>query len=123
MAGTVMVVDDSASLREAVRATLEAADYSVVEAENGADALLQLGCRQVDLVLCDVRMPVMDGIEFLRKLKKTSRHRYVPVIMLTTESAEQRRLEGQLAGARAWLVKPFRAEQIVHAVSKLILFR
>jgi two-component system, chemotaxis family, chemotaxis protein CheY len=121
MAGTVMIVDDSASLREALRATLESADYRVLEAEDGPEALRQLAREHVDLAIFDVKMPLMDGIELLQTLKKLPQHRFLPVIMLSTESAERRKLAGQLAGAKAWIVKPFRPDQILHAVSKLIL--
>lgn len=117
----IMVIDDSRSLREVVRIALVSAGYEVVEAGDGADALAKLGDRKFHLMICDVNMPVMDGITFVRKLKQEPRHRFVPIIMLTTETRENRKLEGQQAGARAWVVKPFRPEQMLQAVSKLIL--
>lgn len=117
----IMVVDDSRSLREVVRISLASAGYEVVEAEDGQDALAKLGDRRFHLMICDVNMPVMDGISFVRHVKQLPRHRFVPIIMLTTETRENRKFEGQQAGAKAWVVKPFRPEQMLQAVAKLIL--
>ena len=117
----IMVIDDSASLRNLVSVVLQKAGYEVVEAADGADALSKLDDRRVHLVVCDVNMPVMDGITFVKHIKQLPKHRFVPIIMLTTETSEDRRLDGQMAGAKAWLVKPFRPEQVVQAVSKLVL--
>jgi two-component system chemotaxis response regulator CheY len=117
----IMVIDDSVSLREVVGISLRSAGYEVIEACDGKDALSKLNGRKVQLMICDVNMPVMDGISFVKEVKQLPRHRYVPIIMLTTESRESRKVEGQLAGAKAWVVKPFRPEQMLRAVSKLIL--
>ena len=117
----IMVIDDSVSLREVVGISLRDAGYEVIEACDGRDALAKLDGRKVQLMICDVNMPVMDGISFVKEVKRLPRHRFVPIIMLTTESRESRKLEGQLAGAKAWVVKPFRPEQMLRAVSKLIL--
>lgn len=117
----ILVIDDSPSLREVVSISLQRAGYEVVEAGDGKAALAKLDDRKVHLMICDVNMPVMDGITFVRQVKLLPRHRFVPIIMLTTESRESRKVEGQLAGAKAWVVKPFRPEQMLTAVSKLIL--
>ena len=117
----IMVIDDSASLREVVGISLRTAGYEVIEACDGKDALAKLNGRKVQLMICDVNMPVMDGISFVKEVKQLPRHRFVPIIMLTTESRESRKVEGQLAGAKAWVVKPFRPDQMLRAVSKLIL--
>lgn len=117
----IMVIDDSASLREVVGISLRAAGYEVIEACDGKDALSKLDGRKVQLMICDVNMPVMDGISFVKHVKQLPKHRFVPIIMLTTESRENRKVEGQLAGAKAWVVKPFRPEQMLQAVAKLIL--
>ena len=117
----IMVIDDSVSLREVVGISLRTAGYEVIEACDGKDALSKLNGRKVQLMICDVNMPVMDGISFVREVKQLPRHRFVPIIMLTTESRESRKVEGQLAGAKAWVVKPFRPEQMLRAVAKLIL--
>jgi len=120
MSKTIMVIDDSASMRQTVSIALKSAGYDVTEAVDGQDALAKLDGSKVHLVICDVNMPVMDGISFVREIKKLPDYRFVPVVMLTTESRESRKEEGQRAGAKAWVVKPFRPEQILHAVSKLI---
>src|SRR5512140_821238 len=116
-----MVVDDSVSLRQVVSITLKGAGYEVVEAGDGKQALQKLDGGKVHLIICDVNMPGMDGATFVRGMKKLPNYRFVPVIMLTTENRESRKVEGQMAGARAWVVKPFRPAQMLGAVSKLIL--
>ena len=116
-----MVIDDSASLREVVSIALRGAGYDVVEAVNGKEALAMLSGQRIHLMICDVNMPVMDGITFVRHAKQMPRYRFVPIIMLTTESRESRKVEGQVAGAKAWVIKPFRPEQMLQAVAKLIL--
>lgn len=103
----IMVIDDSASLRNLVSAALQTAGYEVIEAADGANALAKLDARRVHLMVCDVNMPVMDGITFVKHVKQLPKHRFVPILMLTTEAGEDSRLEGQMAGAKAWLVKPF----------------
>ena len=120
MTKRIMVIDDSPSLREAVRGALTDAGYEVVDAVDGRDALQRLDGRKVDLMICDVHMPGMDGIAFVKQVKQLPDYRFVPIIMLTTESSEEGKQAGQVAGARAWIVKPFRPAQILHAVSKLV---
>lgn len=117
----IMVIDDSASLRQVVSIALRASGYDVVEAVDGMDALHKLDGSRIHLMICDVNMPNMDGIEFVKAVKQRDDYRFVPVLMLTTESRESRKREGQMAGAKAWVVKPFRPDQILHAVTKLIL--
>jgi len=116
----IMVIDDSASLREAVREALKDAGYEVVEAADGKEALGKLNGDKIDLMICDVMMPTMDGITFVKRAKRLKEYRFVPIIMLTTESGEKVKQAGQRAGAKAWVVKPFRSEQVLNAVSKLI---
>lgn len=120
MAKRIMVIDDSASLREAVRAVLTEAGYEVLDAIDGKEGLEKLDGRKVDLMICDVHMPGLDGITFVKEVKRRDDYRFVPIIMLTTESSEEGKQAGQVAGARAWIVKPFRPAQILHAVSKLV---
>ncbi len=117
----IMVIDDSASLRQVVSIALKTAGFDVLEAADGKDALGKLDGRKIHLMICDVNMPVMDGITFVTEAKKLPGYRFVPIIMLTTESRESRKQEGQDAGAKAWVVKPFRPEQMLQAVTKLIL--
>lgn len=117
----IMVIDDSTSLRQVVSIALKTAGYDVIEAADGQQALKLLDGRKIHLMICDVNMPVMDGITFVQEAKKIAAYRFVPIIMLTTESRESRKQEGQIAGAKAWVIKPFRPEQMLQAVTKLIL--
>ena len=121
MGKTIMIVDDSASLRQVVCITLKGAGYEVLEGRDGRDALDQLAGQKVHLIISDVNMPNMDGISFVKALKQMPPYRFTPVIMLTTESQEAKKREGQAAGARAWMVKPFNPDQLLGAVRKLVL--
>jgi two-component system chemotaxis response regulator CheY len=121
MAKTILVIDDSVSLRQVVKMTLAQAGYDVLEAGNGKEALAQLDGRKIHLIVSDVNMPVMDGITFLKAARQLPAYKFTPIIMLTTESGEDKKREGQQAGARAWVVKPFQPPVLLNAVSKLIL--
>jgi two-component system, chemotaxis family, chemotaxis protein CheY len=120
MGKSVMVVDDSASFRTVVKLALQRAGYEVVEACDGKDAVSKLGgAAKINLIVCDVNMPNMDGLAFLRHVKTLPSYKFTPVIMLTTESQEAKKAEGRAAGARAWITKPFQPSQLVDAVSRL----
>lgn len=121
MAKTILVVDDSASIRQVVNLTLKKAGYDVIEAADGMDAIGKLDGRKINLVVCDVNMPNMDGISFLKSIKQMPGYKFTPVIMLTTESQELKKQEGRMAGAKAWVVKPFKPDQMLGAVSKLVM--
>ncbi|MGD7034014.1 response regulator [Methylotuvimicrobium buryatense] len=121
MSKTVMIVDDSASIRQVVSIALKGAGYQVIEACDGQDGLAKVSGQRVHLIISDVNMPKMDGISFVKELKKIPETKFIPVIMLTTESMQAKKQEGQAAGARAWVVKPFQPEQMIAAVSKLIM--
>lgn len=121
MAKTIMIVDDSASVRQVVSIALKGAGYDVLEGNDGADALAKLTGQKVHLMISDVNMPNMDGITFVKEVKKKAEYKFTPIIMLTTESQEGKKQEGQAAGAKAWIVKPFQPDQLLNAVSKLIL--
>jgi two-component system, chemotaxis family, chemotaxis protein CheY len=121
MAKTVMIVDDSASVRQVVTLALKGAGYEVIEGADGKDALGKLKGQKVHLIISDVNMPNMDGITFVKEVKKLPDYKFTPIIMLTTESQEEKKQEGQAAGAKAWIVKPFQPDQMLNAVSKLIL--
>jgi two-component system chemotaxis response regulator CheY len=121
MAKTILIIDDSVSLRQVVGIALGAAGYQVLEACDGRDALAQLTGTRIHLMICDVNMPNLDGIGFLKALRQLPAYKFTPVIMLTTEAGEDKKREGQAAGARAWVVKPFKPEQLLQAVAKLIL--
>ncbi|HZX27925.1 MAG TPA: response regulator [Telluria sp.] len=120
MKKTILIVDDSASLRQVVAMTLERAGYEVAQAANGKDALAAVEGKKIHLVISDVNMPVMDGITFVTELKKLPAFRFVPVVMLTTESGEGRMRAGMQAGVKAWVVKPFQPVQMLAAVARLI---
>ena len=121
MAKTILIVDDSTSLRQVVAMTLSGAGFDVLEAGDGKIALSKLDGRKIHLVISDVNMPNMDGITFVQEMKKLAAYKFTPVIMLTTESQEAKKREGQAAGAKAWVVKPFQPAQMLAAVAKLIL--
>jgi two-component system chemotaxis response regulator CheY len=121
MAKTILIVDDSASLRQVVSMTLKSDGYDVIEACDGQDALGKLTGQKVHLIISDVNMPVMDGITFVREVKKNASYKFTPVIMLTTEATEEKKRMGQDAGAKAWVVKPFQPQQMLAAVGKLVM--
>ncbi|TLN00885.1 response regulator [bacterium] len=121
MAKTILIVDDSASLRQVVNIALKTAGYEVIEAVDGRDALAKLDGRKIHLIISDVNMPNMDGISFVKAAKQIPAYKFTPVIMLTTEAGEEKKSAGQAAGAKAWVVKPFQPAQMLTAVSKLIL--
>lgn len=121
MAKTIMIVDDSASLRQVVGIALKGAGYDVLEGCDGTDALAKLTGQKVHLIISDVNMPRMDGITFVSTVKQMPAYKFTPVIMLTTESEESKKRQGQAAGAKAWVVKPFKPELLLNAVQKLVL--
>ena len=121
MAKTIMVVDDSASLRQEVGIALKGVGYDVIEACDGKDALNKLTGQKVHLVISDVNMPNMDGLTFVKTMKQNAAYKFTPVIMLTTEAGDAMKAKGQEAGAKAWVVKPFQPPQMLAAVSKLVM--
>ena len=120
MSKTILVVDDSASLRQVVGIALKSAGYETIDACDGKDALSKLDGRKINLIISDVNMPNMDGISFLKAAKQIPAYKFTPVIMLTTEAGDAKKAEGKAAGAKAWVVKPFLPTQMLTAVSKLI---
>jgi two-component system chemotaxis response regulator CheY len=116
---TILAVDDSASMRAVVRFTLEGAGYKALEASDGQDALTKL-TQDVKLVLTDLNMPRMDGIELVKAIRADSHYRGLPIVMLTTESQDARKQAGRAAGATAWIVKPFKPEQLLAVVKKVL---
>ena len=123
MAKKIMIVDDSLAIRQSLGYVLQNGGYDVLEACDGVDALAKISSGTVSLVICDVNMPNMDGITFVKTLKSDAKYasvKFVPVIMLTTESGEDKKQEGRNAGVKAWMTKPFPPESILEAVKKLI---
>lgn len=121
MAKTIMIVDDSASLRQVVSISLRGAGYEVIEGCDGVDALAKLTGQKVHLIISDVNMPKMDGISLVKAVKELPAYRFTPIVMLTTESQEAKKSEGQAAGAKAWMLKPFNPQQLLTVVQKLVL--
>ncbi len=117
---TIMTVDDSASLRQMVCFVLGDAGFRVVQATDGLDALCKLKGQEVNLILSDINMPKMDGLEFTRRLRAMPEHKFVPVVLLTTESHPEKKLEGKAAGATGWIVKPFTPDQLLTVVKKVM---
>ncbi|HEX4375984.1 MAG TPA: response regulator [Steroidobacteraceae bacterium] len=120
MAKTVLAVDDSASMRQMVGVTLRAAGYEVVEAADGDEALEYARKHRVDLVLADVNMPHMDGITLIAHLRTLPNYHLTPLLLLTTESSPERKLQGKQAGATGWMVKPFHPEQLLATLERVL---
>lgn len=120
MSKTLLIVDDSTVMRMTVSSILKESGYEVVEADNGQVALERAGEHAVDLIVCDVNMPVMDGLTFVKTLKTQDRYRFVPVIMLTTVTGQAEMEAGKAAGVKAWMVKPFDKTKLLGAVAKLL---
>jgi two-component system chemotaxis response regulator CheY len=120
MAKTVMTVDDSASVRQMVAFTLKQAGYDVVEASDGKEAISAIGSGPVHMVVTDLNMPNMDGIALIRWLRAQPAYRFIPIIMLTTESQESKKQEGRTAGATGWIIKPFKQDQLLSVVKKVL---
>ena len=116
---TILTVDDSTSMRQMVRATLQSAGYGVVEAADGQEALEFARGNKVDLVISDVNMPRMDGIRLVHEVRALPAYRLTPLLLLTTESSLERKQEGKRAGATGWIVKPFKEHLLLGAVQKL----
>lgn len=116
----IMAVDDSPSIRQMLSFTLKQAGYEVVEAVDGKDALAKFATENIQMLITDLNMPNMDGITLIREIRKNSANRFMPIIMLTTESQETKRQEGKSAGASAWIVKPFKPEQLLGVVRMVL---
>jgi two-component system, chemotaxis family, chemotaxis protein CheY len=116
----VLAVDDSASMRDLVSSTLSNAGMEVEQAKDGVDALEMARKGAFDVVLADLNMPRMDGIQLIRELRADARYRLTPILMLTTESSEQKRREGKVAGATGWIVKPFEPDGLVSALRRVM---
>jgi len=117
----ILIIDDSASIRQVVKINLSAAGYSISEAVDGKDALTKIEAQKPDLIISDINMPNMDGLTFVRKVKENPEFKFIPIIMLTTESQEEKKMEGMSIGVKAWLVKPFKPDQLMTAISRLLV--
>ena len=121
MAKVILTVDDSASVRQMVSFVLKQNGYEVVEAVDGRDALQKLtGGLKVDMIITDLNMPNLDGIGMIKGARMVAACKFIPIVMLTTESQDSRKQEGKLAGASGWIVKPFKPEQLIAVVKKVL---
>ncbi|MDB5457131.1 MAG: response regulator receiver protein [Caulobacter sp.] len=116
----ILTVDDSASIRQAIKIALSGEGYSVTEAVNGAEGLEKGSAGGYDLIVTDLNMPVMDGLAMIRELRKRPAGAGVPILFLTTESDAEIKAQAKEAGATGWLTKPFDPEQLVRIVKKVL---
>jgi two-component system chemotaxis response regulator CheY len=120
MGKIIMTVDDSTSIRQMVSFTLKEAGYDVMEAVDGKDALSKLNGASVHMIITDLNMPNLDGIGLIREVRANQAYKFVPIVMLTTESQDTRKQEGKAAGATGWIVKPFKPDQLLAVVKKVL---
>ncbi|HWJ88694.1 MAG TPA: response regulator [Pelagibacterium sp.] len=116
----VLTVDDSRTILAMLHHTLTNAGFEVLQAENGQVGLDVLGREDVDVVITDINMPVMDGIEFIRRVRATGRHQSLPILILTTETSQDKRDQGRAAGGTGWIVKPFDPEKLISVINKVV---
>jgi len=120
MSKVIMTADDSASVRQMVSFTLKQGGYDVIEAVDGRDALAKLQTTRVDMLITDLNMPNLDGIDLIKGARAIPACKFIPIIMLSTESQDSRKQEGKAAGATGWIVKPFKPEQLIAVVKKVL---
>ena len=120
MTKKIITVDDSASVRQMVSFTLKDAGYEVIEAQDGNDALAKLNGAGVNMVITDLNMPNMDGLSLIRSLRGKPEYKFTPIIFLTTESQAEKKSEAKAAGATGWIVKPFKPDQLLAVVKKVL---
>lgn len=116
----VLTVDDSRTILAMLHHTLTNAGFEVLQAENGQIGLDVLGREEVDVVITDINMPVMDGIEFIKKVRSTGKHQSLPILILTTETSQDKRDQGRAAGGTGWIVKPFDPEKLISVINKVV---
>ena len=120
MSKRILTADDSASVRQMVSFTLKNAGYEVVEAVDGKDALTKLNGIPIHMVITDLNMPNLDGIGLVKGIRANPTYKFIPIILLTTESQESKKLEGRTAGATGWIIKPFKPEQLIAVIKKVL---
>ena len=116
----ILAVDDSTSVRQMQRFVLAGAGYDVVEAVDGKDGLAQLEKGPVNLILTDLNMPNLDGVGFIKMVRAGGAHRHTPIIVVSTESQQEKKQQARAAGATGWIVKPFSPEQLLSVVKKVM---
>lgn len=120
MSKSALIAEDSASMRQMVDFTLSNAGFDVTSGANGQEALDRADDKTYDLVITDLNMPVMDGISFIRSLREKPEFKFTPILMLTTESQTEKKMEAKSAGATGWIVKPFNPQQLLDVVGKVV---
>jgi len=121
MAKKILIVDDSSMIRLIVSKAAKKAGYEVVSAVDGKDGLEQLALHDnIDLVLSDINMPIMGGFEMIDSIKNDAKRKYLPIVMLTTESSDELKQKGRDCGVKAWMVKPFNEKTFLKAMMKII---
>ncbi len=115
---TILTADDSASIRQMIVFSLRRADYEIIEAANGKDALQKLGDNDVAMVITDLDMPEMSGIELIRNIRQ--KYKFLPIVIMTTESSAAAKQTAKTAGATAWITKPFTPAQLIGVTDKLL---
>jgi len=120
MGKKILIVDDASSIRSLISMTLKSSGYDVVEAIDGKDGLSKVKAEKVDMIISDLNMPNMNGIEFITEVKKDAALKFIPIVMLTTESEESKKQDGQKAGAMAWIIKPVKPEILLATVKKVV---
>lgn len=116
----VLIVDDSASMRQMVNFTLATAGHKVVEAVDGEDGLAKASGQSFELIICDINMPKMTGLEMVPKVRALPAYKATPILMLTTESAGDMKAKGKAAGATGWIVKPFNPAQLLNTIKRVL---
>lgn len=121
MAKNILIVDDSESIREVVGLALRSEGYNVIVGEDGQHGLeLLLENKNVNLIISDLNMPRLDGISFLKEVRKLDTFKYLPILILTTESQESKKIEAKNSGATGWIIKPFVKEKLLAVVKKVL---
>ena len=120
MSKIILTADDSASVRQMVTFTLREAGYEVIEAVDGRDALAKANTRKPHMLITDLNMPNLDGIGLIRALRATPACKFIPMVLLTTESQAEKKARGKAAGATGWIVKPFKPDQLLAVVRKVL---
>ena len=117
---TILAVDDSVSIRQMVALTLKSKGHTVIEAVDGADGLKKAKSANVNLILTDINMPNMNGIEMIKQVRALPAYKYTPILTLTTESGSDMKMQGKAAGATGWIVKPFNPDQLLATIDKVL---
>ena len=120
VSSTIMTVDDSPSMRMLLKAALTDLGYKVLEAEDGVEALERLGGVEPDLLITDINMPRLDGFGLIEKVREQDRHRNLPILVLTTESSDEKKQRARSAGATGWIVKPFHPDKLAAAIRRVL---